>query len=584
MAPQPTPSLPQSARNHSERANRLAANRNRYRYLPPGENQLKPICIPDSIPFFKERWRPLWIQKMVWKQIAAQSNRFSKALLFRLQKLSFNFDQLKAHDQLFSGTLPEFAEKWRQDECFGYRRIAGPNALSIKKVDSLDAVHEKMPFDRERIEARLSKELGRSVSLAEEAAAGRVFVVDFELLKRALRPEGRSRDTRWRRKYMPTPIGLFIEAAGFFKPRDSDGEDAKPPPCFVPLAIQIDQLQTDAPGEYNPVYYPDQEWEWLIAKLFFEVADENWHVGVGHVYRTHLLMDSFCMATSRQLSEEHPIYMLMRPHTRYTLATNRQAYKEFIKRDKFYFKVYAGTLEEIRAISITSRNETEFSQLTLESDLAARGVTESPKVYPYRDDARLWREPIIRFVTEYVDAFYESDASIVEDSELQGWAGELMHEEMGGLEELVEGGVLDTRKKLVDVLALVIFIAGPGHASQHFSQTYYYRHAPSFAASAYSPPPWHPERAHRGRFLNTLPPIGPAIQRFTYSTFGDLRFDRFADYSRYPLGSVHEAAGAIRRLHAELSSIETTIAAREKERFLPYGFLRPSQVPNSVNI
>jgi arachidonate 15-lipoxygenase len=302
------------------------------------------------------------------------------------------------------------------------------------------------------------------------------------------------------------------------------------------------------------------------------------------VYRTHFVMEPFCLATARRLAFEHPVHLLLRPHTRYTLATNRSAYKDFIDRKEIYFQFYAGTLEESRQILKGSYREKKFLELELEAELASRGLSAHLGHFPYRDDARLWRVPIRDFVDAYVRAFYANDSAVTHDAALQAWAAELMDRHRGAVCGLVPDDRLDTVGKLVDLLAQVLFIAGPGHASQHFSEMYYYRYQPAFPAAAYTPPVWHGGRANEARFRNTLPPIGPGGLQFVYSDFGDFRYDRFGDYSRYPLGRVRQAVGPISALQAQLEHVERTIDRRLAGRMLRYDFLLPSRVPNSINI
>jgi arachidonate 15-lipoxygenase len=334
------------------------------------------------------------------------------------------------------------------------------------------------------------------------------------------------------------------------------------------------------------VYYPDdaRNWGWRIAKLYFEAADENFHVGCGHVVRTHLAINPFCMATPRQLPRDHAVYRLLRPHTRFTLAANEAVYRYYIDRKRTYADFYGGKLEEYRRFSVQSHENKTFLELRLLADLESRGVMVSPKVYPYRDDAILWLEPICNFVAAYLDACYADDAAIRNDKWLRAWARELADPCRGGVRGLDPEDCLNNKKKLGELLAEVIFIAGPGHASQHFSEMHYYRYPPAFVGSAYGPPPRWAHEANGDRWLQTLPGIRQAARQFTYSTFGDFQYDTFGDYWRYRLGWVREAQEPIRRLSEALKKVESEIQERAATRPLPYDFLLPSRVPNSINI
>jgi arachidonate 15-lipoxygenase len=331
------------------------------------------------------------------------------------------------------------------------------------------------------------------------------------------------------------------------------------------------------------VYYPDDGWRWRIAKLYFEVADVSFNAACGHVFRTHFQMQPFCMATPRQLSRNHKISILLEPHLRFTLRANDYAYKYFTNRKKTYADFYAGTLEETRQIAIQSYRETGFLDLEFETDLVRRGVDRVPADYPYRDDARLWITPIRNFVTAYVDAFYPDDASVREDRELQAWFGELVDPACGALKRLVPGDRLDAKAKLIGLLAQVLFIAGPGHASQHYPSNYFYRYAPAFPGAAYIPPPWQPELMNAARHLNTLPPIGTASRQVMFGTFGAYRYGVFGNYRGYRLGRLPQAAAPIQQLREALKRVECTLEQRQQQRLVPYEFLLPSRVPNSVN-
>jgi arachidonate 15-lipoxygenase len=572
-----SPTIRASAAGVARRSGRLERARGRYVYRNLDENYLSPIAAGKKWPFFEEQYGPSWLLRFGPGVVTSWLRKRRKLAKYDLQRLLFRFDKMGAYDDLLSGADPDFLDHVREDAAFGHWRTAGPNALSLVQQGNLTELRSRVPLNIDRIEARINQRLGQNSSLALRAAQGNLFVVDFKLLQQSLRPETARvgppearRDSRWRTKYLPAPIGVFLEAPTFYSSR-----------ALVPLAIQIDQKYDD---RENPVYYPGDGWAWEIAKAYFEVADLNIHVGTGHVYRTHLAMEPFAMATPRQLSEDHPVFVLLRPHLRYTLRVNRAAYEYFGNRRNTYADFYAGTLDETRQIAKESYLAVAFRDFGLEADLSARSVAEKPADYPYRDDARRWLAPIRDFVSDYMAAFYDSDADILADEELQAWALELIDPERGAVRGLVPGDTLDTRGKLIALLAQVIFIAGPGHASQHYSSNYFYRHPPSFPGAAYVPPVWVPDRLHEARYQNMFPPIRTAARQVMFNTFTNFKYDRFGDYGRYRLGEVPEAVGPIQRLRAALDVVEVEIVAANQTRMLPYDFLLPSRVPNSVNI
>jgi arachidonate 15-lipoxygenase len=225
-----------------------------------------------------------------------------------------------------------------------------------------------------------------------------------------------------------------------------------------------------------------------------------------------------------------------------------------------------------------------FHAFRLEADLAARGVSEAPAIYPYRDDARLWLGPLARFTARWTEACYGDDSAVRSDAQLAAWAEELEDPARGAIRGLVPGGALDTRAQLAELLAHVLFTAGPFHASQHFAEAYSLRHSAIFPSGAWRPPPWEPSALDPATWLSTLPPLSEALTQFRYNSFVHCRYDRFGDYRRSELGRDERASAAIRGLGEELREVEERIAAAASGRMFRYDFLKPSLVPNSTNI
>jgi arachidonate 15-lipoxygenase len=556
----------------------LAAAQARYRYMSSDKNYIAPIAMAESWPWLAEQYGPSWLIPFFPRFVAAQIRHCFQSIRTAFEYATFRYDKLDSYDQLFGGSVPVFAREFKKfgqdaehNALFAWWRIAGANSLLLHREPDPAALLARVPL----CEKRIAGALGRPVSLAEQARSDRLFAVDFSLLLRAIRSQRKHedalRDSRWGEKYLPTPIGFFLAMP-----------DA--PGGLVPIAIQIDGQD---PGDHNPVFYPDDGWSWRIAKAYFEAADVTFQAGFGHIFSTHLMMEPFAMATPRQLPPRHPVRLLLQPHTRFTLTTNQAGYKVLIDRSKIYSKVYTATLDQLRHVTIDSYQQHGFVDLQLDRDLARRGVERAPLLYPYRDDMQLWLQPIGEFVGAYVRACYADDAAVQRDAALQAWKQELEDPARGAVRTLLPPGEgLDTRERLATLLAQVLFIAGPRHASQHYSANYYYRYTPAFPGAVYLPPPRKKESdsVNFARWLSTLPTISRASDQFRSNTYTCFHYDRFGNYDRFPLGSLPEAREPIARLKKSLGDVEATIQGRQKERLYPYEFVLPSRVPNSINI
>jgi arachidonate 15-lipoxygenase len=564
----------------------LAAAQARYRYMPRNKNHIAPMAMAESWPWLAEQYGPSWLLPFVPPFLKSQARHFFQRIRTAFEYATFRYDKLNSYDQLFGGSPPAFAQRFKtskdpktsgdpkhddHDAIFAWWRVAGANAELLRREPDLAALLERIPLRSERI----ARALKGPIALDGEARSGRLFTVDFRMLLNAIRSqrkkEGAVRDSRWGEKYLPTPIGVFLAAP------DKPGG-------LVPLAIQIDG---EASGEHNPVYYPDDGWGWRIAKAYFEAADVTFQAGFGHIFSTHLMMEPFSMATPRQLPPLHPVRVLLQPHTRFTLTTNQAGYKVLVDRSKIYGETYTATLEQLRHLIVHSYNKHGFVDLQLETDLARRGVEHAPLVYPYRDDMRLWLQPIGEFVGAYVQAVYADDAAVQGDAALQAWKQELEDPERGAVRNLLPAGeALDTRERLAALLAQVLFIAGPRHASQHYSANYYYRYTPEFPGGVYLPPPQKKDSdsVNFARWLAMLPSISRAADQFRSNTYTCFHYDRFGDYDRFPLGRLPEAREPIARLRQALDGVQSTIEGRQAARLFPYEFALPSRVPNSINI
>lgn len=552
--------LPQADLRPAERQAALARTRGRYAYYAADDpdNLLAPVAGAGRFPL-SEQYDPSW--GLPYLPLLARAK--AREWWLNLEGLISRRGKTATYATFFN---PWFrpgpaADGYATDERLVEDRLQGPNPLEIRRVAD--------PQDVARLLGALDRPLAPSTAvLASEALArGDLYQVDYSLLREA-QWAGSARDSRWRRKYLPSPHALFWQA-----PADA------PRRTLRPLAIRIDGADPE-----SPVFRPDDGAGWELAKLYLRVADINAHIMGTHVYATHCVLEPFALSTPRHLSARHPIHLLLAPHLRFTLAVNRANMMLLRNPRQVYAIIYSGDLPITRRIIVAAARRTTFPALALPTDLARRGMTDAPVDYAYRDDALLHWAAIARFVGRYIDLFYTSDAAVQADDELARWVAELGAPDGGALAGLLATGAERSRDALAALLTQVLFTAGPGHAAVHFPQPDFHAAPAAYPAGAYAPPPRSRAEADAARFEATLPPLRPAAAQFRNAQLAGFQYDTFGRYDAYPLGRLAVAQAAIQGLASDLQAVEREICRRNRGRATPYPYLLPSRVPNSVNL
>ncbi|ROL53666.1 Hydroperoxide isomerase ALOXE3 [Anabarilius grahami] len=143
-----------------------------------------------------------------------------------------------------------------------------------------------------------------------------------------------------------------------------------------------------------------------------------------HLLRTHLLAEVFTVATLRNLPSPHPLYKLLFPHIRYTLQINIMARNQLISKDGA-ISTYAGVGgESLAKLLKRATTSLTYSALCLPDNISERGLENVPHYY-YRDDGmKLWNI-INKFVGVFLSHYYQCDADVQKDTELQDWISEI---------------------------------------------------------------------------------------------------------------------------------------------------------------
>ncbi|XP_025915287.1 hydroperoxide isomerase ALOXE3-like [Apteryx rowi] len=468
-----------------------------------------------------------------------------------LDEMRSIFSKTKGRD-----IVPEYvARHWREDTFFGYQYLNGNNPIVIRKCTELP---EKFPVTP----AMVADSLGAGTTLAEELQAGRIFIVDYEIL------EGLPAGTiHGRQQYVAAPLCLLHQDAGGH---------------LRPIAIQLSQR----PGPTSPIFLPsDSEWDWLLAKTWVRNADFYVHQILSHLLRTHLFGEVFTIATLRHLASCHPVFKLLIPHFRFTLHINTLARTVLINRGGVIDKGSGLTHEGIVLLLQRGLEKVTYTSLCLPDDIRARGVTSVPN-YFYRDDGLKMWEATESFVTGIVAFYYGDDAAVRGDTELQAWVMDIFTNGFLGRASSGVPSSLRTVAELTKFLTMVIFTCSSQHAAVNNGQYDLGAFMPNAPSSMRHPPPEEKGRAFEQHFLDTVPEVDTTANILVALILLSSRLDDARRLGQYPEErfTEPEPRRLIRDFRRRLEELGDDVEERHRAAELRYRYLDPRETENSISI
>ncbi|KAF4012351.1 hypothetical protein G4228_004335 [Cervus hanglu yarkandensis] len=484
-----------------------------------------------------------------------------KGLWKSLQEMRrvFNFRKTPAVEYVF--------EHWQEDAFFAYQFLNGLNPVLIRRCHYL-------PKNFPVTDAMVAPVLGPGTSLQAELEKGSLFLVDHGLLAGV-----RTNVINGRPQFSTAPMTLLYQRPG------------RGP--LLPLAIQLSQT----PGPNSPVFLPsDDKWDWLLAKTWVRNAEFSIHEALTHLLQAHLVPEVFALATLRQLPHCHPLFKLLIPHTRYTLHINTLGRELLIAPGQVVDRSTGLGIGGFSELIQKNMEQLNYSALCLPDDIRARGVEDIPDYY-YRDDGMQIWGAVERFVSEMIDIYYPSDESVRNDSELQAWVWEIFSEGFLGRESSGLPSTLGTREALIQYVTMVIFNCSAKHSAVSAGQVRrvnvggrigeedglltslcplacqydFGAWMPNLPPTMQLPPPTSKGQARLEGFLATLPPVNATCDR-PLGTYPDEHF-------------IEEAPRrSITAFQSRLAEISRDIQERNRGLALPYPYLDPPLIENSVSI
>ncbi|CAI9163015.1 unnamed protein product [Rangifer tarandus platyrhynchus] len=460
----------------------------------------------------------------------------------------FNFRKTPAVEYVF--------EHWQEDAFFAYQFLNGLNPVLIRRCHYL-------PKNFPVTDAMVAPVLGPGTSLQAELEKGSLFLVDYGLLAGV-----RTNVINGRPQFSTAPMTLLYQHPG------------RGP--LLPLAIQLSQT----PGPNSPIFLPsDDKWDWLLAKTWVRNAEFSIHEALTHLLQAHLVPEVFALATLRQLPHCHPLFKLLIPHTRYTLHINTLGRERLIAPGQVVDRSTGLGIGGFSELIQKNMEQLNYSALCLPDDIRARGVEDIPDYY-YRDDGMQIWGAVERFVSEMIDIYYPSDESVRDDSELQAWVWEIFSEGFLGRESSGLPSTLGTREALIQYVTMVIFNCSAKHSAVSAGQYDFGAWMPNLPPTMQLPPPTSKGQARLEGFLATLPPVNATCDVVTA-----LWLLSKEPGDRRPLGTypdehfIEEAPRrSIAAFQSRLAEISRYIQERNRSLALPYPYLDPPLIENSVSI
>lgn len=545
------PYLPQNDPAPEKRKDWLVRNRGDYEF---DYDFLPPMAMLKNLPQ-SENFSATYIAE----RLAQTADLPVNMLAVKFHSLWDPLNEIQDYEDFFPVLpKPKVIKTYETDDSFVEQRLCGVNPMVLRKI-------REMPPQFAFSIGELQDKFGPSVNLEQELANGNLYLADYTGLSFV---QGGTFERG--KKYLPTPLAFFCWRSSGFSDRGQ----------LVPVAIQIKPEN----GKNSPIITPfDDPLIWFYAKLCVQIADSNHHEMSSHLCRTHFVMEPFAIVTARQLAQNHPLGLLLRPHFRFMLANNSLGRQRLISRGGPVDELLAGTLQESLQIVTNAYKEWSLDQFAFPKEIENRGMdnVQSLPHYPYRDDGMLVWNAIKNFVKNYLNLYYKTPQDISEDQELQAWAQELVSEQGGRVKGVPE--TIATVNELVDIATTIIFTCGPQHAAVNFPQYEYMAFVPNMPLAAYQQITETGSIADRKSLISFLPPPKrTADQLSIIEILTAYRYDRLGYYEEE--WDDPEAEAVLNKFLQDLNVVERSIELNNKSRLVDYKYLQPRLIPNSISI
>ncbi|XP_073791109.1 uncharacterized protein isoform X1 [Danio rerio] len=293
-----------------------------------------------------------------------------------------------------------------------------------------------------------------------------------------------------------------------------------------------------------------------------------------------------CLLHYNQDEELKPIAIqLLMPHIRSTLQINIQARATLLAANGVFDKSVACGLEAIPQLFTRATQRLRYSSLCVPDDVKERGLDALPVCYYAQDALRVW-DALHRFVAGWTRLYYCSDEDVQSDCELQNWIGEIFREGFLGLTHLGVPQSFQTAAEMCKFVTMVIFSCSALHSAVNFSQLDFNLCIPNTPATMSRPPSQTKGSVSEEDLLSFLPEVNSSCHVLSVLSLLSQPAIDFVPLCHYNEWYFHSGAMAklVEDVQKELKIIAKDIADRNSQLELPYPYMSPDYIENSVTI
>ncbi|MEH2329995.1 lipoxygenase family protein [Nostoc sp.] len=543
------PYLPQNDPDVNLRKTWLDKNREEYNF---NYNYLAPLPVIDQVPH-----KEIFSAEYTAKRLASMSSLVPNMLAAKARNFLDPLDELEEYEDLLSLLpKPDVIKNYKTDSCFAEQRLSGANPLAIRRINVL-------PDNFAVTDYHFQKVAGAEFTLEKALKEGKLYFLDYPLLSDI--QGGVYNNVK---KYLPKPQALF-----YWQSNESSNGGS-----LVPVAIQINHDS----GANSLIYTPDDpHLDWFLAKTCVQIADGNHQELGSHFSYTHAVMAPFAIVTARQLAENHPIALLLKPHFRFMLFDNDLGRTQFLQPGGPVDEFMAGSLAESLGFVAKVYEEWSVEKFTFPRLIKSR-QTDDPEIlphFPFRDDGILIWNAVEKFVFEYLQLYYKTSQALSDDYELQNWARELVAQDGGRVKGMP--AKIETLEQLIEIISVVVFTCAPLHSALNFSQYEYMAFVPNMPYAAYHPIP-ETKGVDLETIMKILPPFKQAADQVMWTEIlTSYHYDKLGFYDEQFADPL--AQEIVVQFQQNLHEIERQIDIKNQTRPIPYNYFKPSQIINSIN-